>query len=53
MEKTDFRRVYDEVREKSESALLLAVSKNFPYEAVLDAYSQGARFFGEILWIRK
>ncbi len=47
MEKTDFRRVYDEVREKSESALLLAVSKNFPYEAVLDAYSQGARFFGE------
>ena len=44
---TGYRKVHEEVRAHSDSAVLVAVSKMHPYEAVLDAYADGARIFGE------
>ena len=44
---TDYKSVYDAVHAASEEAVLVAVSKFHPYEAVLEAYFQGARVFGE------
>lgn len=44
---TGYRKVHEEVGAHSDSAVLVAVSKMHPYEAVLDAYADGARIFGE------
>ena len=45
---TGYRNVYDEVsRISGGKAVLVAVSKFHPYEAVLEAYAEGARIFGE------
>lgn len=45
---TEYRKIYDEVESAAgRPIVLVAVSKFHPYEAVLDAYSQGARIFGE------
>ena len=45
---TGYRNVYDEVcRVSGGKAVLVAVSKLHPYEAVLEAYAEGARIFGE------
>ena len=45
---TEYRKVYDEVRSVSGGkAVLVSVSKFHPYEAVLEAYAEGARIFGE------
>lgn len=43
----DYRKVHDQVASLSPSVSLMAVSKTHPYEAVLEAYGQGARLFGE------
>ena len=45
---TEYRKIYDEVESAAgRPVALVAVSKFHPYEAVLEAYSQGARIFGE------
>ena len=45
---TEYRKVHDEVEAVSSGkAVLVAVSKLHPYDAVLEAYSEGARIFGE------
>ncbi|MBO5770157.1 MAG: YggS family pyridoxal phosphate-dependent enzyme [Spirochaetales bacterium] len=43
----NFREVESKVREKSDSVVLVAVSKTRPQEDVLAAYAEGARVFGE------
>lgn len=43
----DYRKVHDQVASLSPSVSLMAVSKTHAYEAVLEAYGQGARLFGE------
>lgn len=43
----DYRKVHDQVASLSPSVSLMAVSKTHPYEAILEAYGQGARLFGE------
>lgn len=44
---TDYISVYNEVKASNPSVVLLAVSKTKSYEKVLEAYSDGARLFGE------
>ncbi len=45
---TEYRKVHDEVEAVSGGrAVLVAVSKLHPYDAVLEAYADGARIFGE------
>ncbi len=46
---SEYRKVWDEVKSCAgeRNVTLVAVSKFHPYEAVMDAYSQGARIFGE------
>ncbi len=44
---TDYISVYNEVKASDPSVVLLAVSKTKSYEKVLEAYSDGARLFGE------
>ena len=45
---TEYRKIYDKVESAAgRPVALVAVSKFHPYEAVLEAYSQGARIFGE------
>lgn len=44
---TGYSGVLQEVRAVSGSAVLVAVSKTHPYEAVMEAYAEGARIFGE------
>lgn len=45
---TEYRKVHDEVEAVSGGrAVLVAVSKLHPYDAVLEAYEDGARIFGE------
>ena len=45
---TEYRKIFDEVQAVSGGrAVLVAVSKLHPYDAVLEAYSEGARIFGE------
>lgn len=43
----DYRKVHGLVASLSPSVELMAVSKTHPYEAVMEAYGQGARLFGE------
>lgn len=47
MRMSEYISVLNEVRAKSEDVLLLAVSKTKPYEDILSAYNDGARYFGE------
>ena len=42
-----YKPVLNEIREISKDAVLVAVSKTHPYDAVLEAYEDGARVFGE------
>ena len=46
---SEYRKIWDEVMvaSRGKEVALVAVSKFHPYEAVLNAYSQGARIFGE------
>lgn len=44
---TDYIKVYNEVRAFNPSVVLLAVSKTKPFEDIMEAYSEGARLFGE------
>lgn len=44
---TDYIKVYNEVRAFNPSVVLLAVSKTKPFENIMEAYSEGARLFGE------
>ena len=44
---TDFTSVNNAVQQEKSGVTLVAVSKFHPYEAVMEAYSQGARIFGE------
>ena len=44
---TGYSGVLQEVRAVSGSVVLVAVSKTHPYEAVMEAYAEGARIFGE------
>lgn len=44
---TDYIKVYNEVRAFKASVVLLAVSKTKPFEDIMEAYSEGARLFGE------
>lgn len=44
---TDFSGVEKDIKAVSSEAVLVAVSKFHPYDAVMEAYRQGARIFGE------
>ncbi len=44
---TGYKDVLDDLRSISDTAALVAVSKTHPYSAVLEAYDEGARIFGE------
>lgn len=47
MDSTNYKDVLNQVNSFKSGVELLAVSKRFPYERVLSAYSDGARLFGE------
>ncbi len=44
---TDYIKIYNEVKAFDPSVVLLAVSKTKPFEDIMEAYSDGARLFGE------
>lgn len=44
---TNYRAVEEEVRKVSNDVTLVAVSKTKPIEAIMEAYDEGARVFGE------
>lgn len=44
---TDYIAVLDEVKAYNPSVVLLAVSKTKPVEDIMQAYSEGAKLFGE------
>ena len=46
-EMVNYNDIYKKVKDKSPDTVLVAVSKTKPIEAIMEAYQDGARIFGE------